>query len=140
MVHSQVSCQYNQVYHKVQSLDLCFFYFTLMILPKTPPLRFADDCILYRQIRTPDDCTTLQPDIDKLHHWSHTWQMAFNAKKCYTMAISRKRERPSLQYKLGDVQLYVVESFTYLGVTIPSDLRKHADHRRDVFGNIINVK
>jgi len=60
--------------------------------------------------------------------------------KCYTMAISRKRERPSLQYKLGDVQLPVVESFTYLGVTIPSDLRKHADHRRDVFGNIINVK
>jgi len=115
MVHSQVSCQYCQVYHKVQSLDLYFFYFTEIRL-------FADACIFYRQIMTPDDCTTLQQDIDKLHHWSHTWRMAFSANKCYTMAISRKRERPSLQYRLGHVQLSVVESFTYLGVTISSDL------------------
>jgi len=79
---------------------------------------FADDYILYRQIRTHDDCITLQQDIDKLHHWSHTWQMAFNSKNCHTMTISRKRERPTLQYKLSDEHLSAVESFTYLGVTI----------------------
>jgi len=45
---------------------------------------FADNYILYRQIRTHDDCITLQHDIDKLHHWSHTWQMAFNIKRCHT--------------------------------------------------------
>ena len=31
---------------------------------------FADDCILYRQVRAHVDCITLQQDIDKLHHWS----------------------------------------------------------------------
>jgi len=39
------------------------------------------------------------------------------------MTISRKRERPTLQYKLGDERLSTVESFTYLGVTISGDLR-----------------
>jgi len=39
------------------------------------------------------------------------------------MTISRKRERPTLQYKLGDERLPTVESITYLGVTISSDLR-----------------
>ena len=63
---------------------------------------FADDCILYRQIRTHVDCITLQQDIDKLHHWSRTWQVAFNCKNCHIMTISRKRERPTLQYNLGD--------------------------------------
>jgi len=38
------------------------------------------------------------------------------------MTISRKRERPTLQYKIGDERLSTVESFTYLGVTISSDL------------------
>ena len=40
------------------------------------------------------------------------------------MTISRKRERPTLQYKIGDDEhLSAVESFTFLGVTISSDLR-----------------
>ena len=34
------------------------------------------------------------------------------------MTISRKRERPTLQYKLGDERLPTVESITYLGVIL----------------------
>jgi len=43
------------------------------------------------------------------------------------MTISCKCERPTLQYKLGDEHLSAVESFTYLGDTISSDLgwREH---------------
>ena len=39
------------------------------------------------------------------------------------MTISLKRERPTLQYQFGDERLSTVESFTYLAVTISSDLR-----------------
>jgi len=39
------------------------------------------------------------------------------------MTISRKRERPTLQYKLGDERLSTVETITYLGATISIDLR-----------------
>ena len=82
---------------------------------------FADDCILYRLIRTPDDCTARTPTGHRQTTSLISYMADFNAKKCYTMAISHKRERPSLQYKFGDVQLSVVKSFTYLGVTISSD-------------------
>ena len=84
---------------------------------------FADDCILYRQVQSPSDCANLQHDIDKLYNWSRTWQMAFNAKKCHVMSITRKRDKPTMQYRLGDNPLSVVDTFTYLGVTISSDLR-----------------
>jgi len=86
---------------------------------------FADDCILYRQIRTPGDCTSLQQDITRLYNWSLTWQMVFNTKKCHILSISRKRDRPTITYTLGAEKLSIVESYPYLGVTVSSDLRWH---------------
>ena len=41
---------------------------------------FADDCILYRAVRSTTDCDVLQQDINHLYKWSSTWQMVFNAK------------------------------------------------------------
>ena len=83
---------------------------------------FADDCILYRQIRMPSDC---QQDITRLYNWSLTWQMVFNTKKCHILSILRKRDRPTITYTLGTEKLSVVESYPYLGVTVSSDLRWH---------------
>ena len=84
---------------------------------------FADDCILYRQIRMPSDC---QQDITRLYNWSLTWQMVFNTKKCHILSISRKRDRPTITlYTLGTKKLAVVESYPYLGVTVSSELRWH---------------
>ena len=40
---------------------------------------FADDCILYRVIRTQSDCIALQADIDRLYSWVTRWQMQSNA-------------------------------------------------------------
>lgn len=91
---------------------------------------FADDCILYREIRLPADNLAMQKDIDTLHNWSLLWQMSFNSKKCHTMCISRKRVKPLLSYKLGQESLSTVDSYPYLGVTISSDLRwtLHVNH------------
>ena len=43
---------------------------------------FADDCIMYRTINTPEDHTTLQQDLNQLSKWATTWQMEFNISKC----------------------------------------------------------
>lgn len=126
MVHNQIFNQYYQEYHKARFLDLYFFllYINDITVDISSEIRlFADDCILYRQVQSPSDCTNLQHDIDKLYNWSRTWQMAFNAKKCHVMSITRKRDKPTMQYRLGDNPLSVVDTFTYLGVTISSDLR-----------------
>ena len=34
---------------------------------------FADDCIIYRTINTPEDHTTLQQDLNQLSKWATTW-------------------------------------------------------------------
>ena len=39
---------------------------------------FADDCILYRTIQTPNDCNELQDDLHSLEQWEMTWLMKFN--------------------------------------------------------------
>jgi len=91
---------------------------------------FADDCILYKEIRSSSDCVEMQKDIDTLHSWSLEWQMNFNTKKCHTMCITRKRTKPLLDYKLDHEILTNVDSHPYLGVIISSDLRwnLHVNH------------
>ena len=84
---------------------------------------FADDCVLYRRIHCLDDCRALQSDIDTLLHWSRTWQMQFNNKKCYILPVTRKRSKIGYDYCLGEDRLSEVKSYPYLGITVSSDLR-----------------
>ena len=46
---------------------------------------FADDCVVYQQIKNQLDHDQLQADLDTLAEWQHTWQLQFNAKKCFVM-------------------------------------------------------
>ena len=42
---------------------------------------FADDCLLYRPINSPQDHQTLQQDLNNLQISANDWGMKFNAKK-----------------------------------------------------------
>jgi len=86
---------------------------------------FADDCIVYIQICNSCDSVSLQSDINKLHEWSNKWQMSFNVSKCCILSIHRKRTPPTIYYTFGNTLLNVVNSHSYLGVTVTSDLRWH---------------
>jgi ribonuclease P/MRP protein subunit RPP40 len=79
---------------------------------------FADDCLLYRVINSTDDTDSLQRDLSKLDDWADKWQMGFNAKKCYTMRIHRKRQPIIHNYKMKEEPLKTVPSQAYLGVEI----------------------
>ena len=41
---------------------------------------FADDCIVYRVIRTEDDCKALQKDLDTLTIFEQRWECCFTPK------------------------------------------------------------
>ena len=43
---------------------------------------FADDCVLYRNVKSPLDCQILQDDLNSLAKWEMDWQMKFNVSKC----------------------------------------------------------
>ena len=47
---------------------------------------FADDCILYREIKNQRDTELLQEDLCALVKWERDWQMSFNASKCFSMS------------------------------------------------------
>ena len=49
---------------------------------------FADDSIIYRDIKTQDDCLRLQQDIDAAARWEADWLMAFHPNKCTNLSLS----------------------------------------------------
>lgn len=89
---------------------------------------FADDSIIYREIKSRRDCQILQSDIDVLTEWSNTWLLKFNVGKCAHMRISRRLEgrHPPVEvphYALCGENLPRSESEKYLGVTIQANLK-----------------
>jgi len=87
---------------------------------------FADDSLLYRQIKTPEDQYILQRDIDKLADWARLWQMSFNVKKCHVLRIKRSKRTTRSQgecvYSMAGVRLVEVEHHPYLGVELDNTL------------------
>ena len=75
---------------------------------------FADDSRIYRQIITEGDEKLLQADLDNLIRWASTWGMRFNASKCKTMQISRKRDPGEPAYEMNGERLEATQESTYL--------------------------
>ena len=83
---------------------------------------FADDCVLYREIRNVQDAIILQNDLKALHHWEQQWLMKDNAGKCFILNITRKRNPKLNKYYLHNTVLQTVKNTTYLGIEISNDL------------------
>ena len=90
---------------------------------------FADDCILYRQIKTQQDYAILQEDLTKLAAWEQKWGMAFHPDECSTIRISRSRDPITTDYALKCHTLTTEDSIKYLGVELQSTFswNRHID-------------
>ena len=51
--------------------------------------RFADDCVLYTNIRGSEDQQLLQDDLEKLALWEEAWLMKFNVAKCHSIRVTK---------------------------------------------------
>ena len=72
---------------------------------------FADDCLIYRQIKSNNDQIELQRDLNLLESWG----MRFNAAKCNIMRVSRMRLPFLYSYKLsGQVLCCISQSYMYM--------------------------
>ena len=85
---------------------------------------FADDCVLYRNKKSPIDCQILQDDPNSLAQWETDWQMKFNVAKCHSMRVTRHLPENQIQfeYSLHQQKLEQVQSAKYLGITITDKL------------------
>ena len=90
---------------------------------------FADDLILYREMKTPADCDALQQDINSLCKWESTWQMKFNTSKCFIMHMTHQKRFTPHHYKMRNSILESVCHHPYLGVEISDKLTwaRHID-------------
>ena len=73
---------------------------------------------MYNSIKTPQDATVLQKDLDSLSAWERKWQMQFNPQKCFVLRIPASRSPIISNYTLGESILQETTSHSYLGVDI----------------------
>ena len=83
---------------------------------------FADDCVLYRNIHSLQDCLTLQEDLTSLGQWEADWQMKFNVAKCHSMRVTQHHKQILFDYSLHNQTLENVQSAKYLGITITDNM------------------
>ena len=85
---------------------------------------FADDCVFYRNKKSPIDCQNLQDDPNSLAQWETDWQMKFNVAKCHSMRVTQHLPENQIQfeYSLHQQKLEQVQSAKYLGITITDKL------------------
>ena len=78
---------------------------------------FADDCILYQKIKSPEDSISLQRDLDLLSPWASIWQMNFNTSKCVVLRCFRSPMPFPYNYQPNDHVLDIREH-PYLGIIV----------------------
>ena len=83
---------------------------------------FADDCLIYRNIKNKEDPIALQKDLNLLENWGNTWGMCFNAAKCNIMRVSWTRDPKLFNYSLTEQVLEEVMDTKCLGITLSNDL------------------
>ena len=94
---------------------------------------FANDCVMYKSVKSVRDCQELQQDLIQLQALQERWQLRFNPKKCNVMrathATMKKSEYP---YTLDDTPLTETPSTSYLRVELSSDLRWNKQVKKTV--------
>ena len=52
---------------------------------------FADDSLLYRQVKNQSDSNDFQKDLSALEEWENKWYMCFHPTNCTVIRISTNR-------------------------------------------------
>ena len=66
---------------------------------------FADDCILYWDIKSDEDAQILQEDLNKHATWAKTWGKQFNIDKCQVLRVTLRHDPCITDYFLQNQKL-----------------------------------
>ena len=83
---------------------------------------FADDSLLYREIKSPKDSAILQEDLNKLQKWEGDSKMQFHPGKCQVIRITKKIKTISHDYTVHNEKLKRTQKAEYLGLTLDEKL------------------
>lgn len=83
---------------------------------------FADDCVLFKDIVSLHDQTSLCCSLNNILAWCGCWGMTLNTDKSVLLRMTHKKSPLLYTYKLGPSPLREVTSYKYLGVTLNNSL------------------
>jgi len=83
---------------------------------------YVDDTKIFNFGGSEEDCKTLQTTLSNMEHWSKENNFCFNASKCKTLSVVRKKNPLCYSYNLDGVQLERVIEGKDLRVTITNSL------------------
>ena len=91
---------------------------------------FADVILLYRTIKTPNDHSILQEDLNTLTKWADDWMMEYNIPKCKVMQITTHHSKSTFIYNMCNISLNTVTEHEYFGICLHHKLSwsPHVDH------------
>jgi ribonuclease P/MRP protein subunit RPP40 len=85
---------------------------------------FADDCMIYLEIKDMEDCDRLQEDVNAICNWVKVNEMRLNEHKSQLIKFTCKRlaNQCKYNYVINSVPLVYAETCKYLGLTIENKL------------------
>lgn len=95
-------------------------------------LLYADDLKIFSRVKSMDDCTLLQNNLDKVAKWCTDNGMELNARKCEVISFKRNKPNESLvfDYQIDQCLLRRVHVIRDLGVYFDSKLS--FEYQRDI--------
>jgi len=105
----------------------------------SPVYMFADDTKIFRVIRTSEDSSALQHDLDLLYDWSIHWHLKFNILKC--RACKHMHLRPIHHYGpyyLNGTVIDSTDSYKDLDIILDHQLKFHL-HSTEVTNRLLGV-
>ena len=106
--------------------QLLFFLYVddLTTIPKVCKLKlFADDVLLYFNVKSVGDCQLLQDDLSAIVAWYKRWQLNLSPQKCEALTITNKRKPISFTYLINSQPVQWTNLVKYLGIHINDKLQ-----------------
>lgn len=104
------------------ALFLIYVNSLLSAVRNSQVMMFADGTKIYKEIKSREDCASLQEDLDSLSAWSADTGLSFNVTKYNVQTITRKRRPISASYQITGCVINATASERDLGVSVSSDL------------------
>lgn len=83
---------------------------------------YADDCVLYQVIQSPNDHIFLNDSFASFCNWCRSWQMNINYKKTVFMSFTNRSVLSDFNYSFNGLSLQRVYQYKYLGVLFTHNL------------------
>ena len=84
---------------------------------------YADDSKLFSEIRSVDNCQSLQEGLTMLENWCTKSRVNFNAGKCKVLTVTRKRKPINFPYRVHGNELSSCKAEKDLGLLVSKYLK-----------------